>query len=592
MADLQRVELTRNGHVAGAAVAAARGPVGPSAAVDLRHGLVKLLVEGEPVLLDVSGLRLDWTPAAEVFVAAVSAAGGWPAARLVLFGADPHLAERLRACRVTESVPLAASVDDAAARVGDRPTRLTCGMELPAEPASVARARDFLRDVSRRWGVPDRDDAVTVVTELVTNAVEHAGTPLRLRLVLDRAGLRVSVRDGHPGEPDPRGPYGRGLGTVVGLSRTWGVLHYRDGKAVWAQLPLTPPARRPVEVLDRPRTPGVRRTPGPGTPDTVVTAARRRRFTTVDPEHAHAFLRSVYGEHTLRLAAADDLAGFPLEYDGVTTNRFAVEHVSHPASFEARFAPAEGLVVVHPLDGDLHVESRHAELRAAPGDLVLCDTGADTVIAASRLDVEVVRLESPAVARVIAELTGYDAPTVPFGLTRPVSAARAAHWRASVAHLRRDVLGNDEVMASPLARSTVFRTLVAMLVETFPNPARTLLTGGAADRGRPAPRALRRALQFVEEHAGDDIGLADIAATAGIGTRGLQLVFRRYLDVTPLEHLRRVRLERAHRDLQALNPAEVTVGAIADRWGFPHHGNFSALYLRTYGRSPSITLRS
>jgi transcriptional regulator GlxA family with amidase domain len=99
-------------------------------------------------------------------------------------------------------------------------------------------------------------------------------------------------------------------------------------------------------------------------------------------------------------------------------------------------------------------------------------------------------------------------------------------------------------------------------------------------------------MQYIDQHAGDDIGLADIAAAAGIGARGLQLVFRRHVDLTPLEHLRRVRLDRAHRDLQAASPADSTVGAIADRWGFPHHGNFSALYLRTYGRSPSITLRS
>ena len=88
------------------------------------------------------------------------------------------------------------------------------------------------------------------------------------------------------------------------------------------------------------------------------------------------------------------------------------------------------------------------------------------------------------------------------------------------------------------------------------------------------------------------MGLVDIAAAAGLGARGLQLAFRRPHDTPPLEYLRRVRLDRAHRDLQASTPSDATVGGIADRWGFPHHGNFSALYLRTYGCSPSITLRS
>ena len=132
-----------------------------------------------------------------------------------------------------------------------------------------------------------------------------------------------------------------------------------------------------------------------------------------------------------------------------------------------------------------------------------------------------------------------------------------------------------------------------MLIETFPNPALDALAdGGHYDRGHVTPRTVRRAVDFIEEHAGDDIGLSDIAAASGIGARGLQLAFRRYTDATPLEYLRRVRLQRAHRDLQEAEPAGETVGAIAHRWGFPHHGNFSALYLRTYGRSPSMTLRS
>ena len=51
-------------------------------------------------MADVSRLQLDWAPAPEVFVAAVTSAGGWPHARLVLFGADAPTAERLRSCRI------------------------------------------------------------------------------------------------------------------------------------------------------------------------------------------------------------------------------------------------------------------------------------------------------------------------------------------------------------------------------------------------------------------------------------------------------------------------------------------------------------
>ena len=106
------------------------------------------------------------------------------------------------------------------------------------------------------------------------------------------------------------------------------------------------------------------------------------------------------------------------------------------------------------------------------------------------------------------------------------------------------------------------------------------------------PRTLRRAIAFIHENAHRDIGLSDIAAAINVTPRSVQYTFRRHLGTTPLEYLRRVRLDRAHHDLRAATPGDATVGGIADRWGFPHHGNFSALYLRTYGCSPSMTLRS
>ena len=584
MAEPQGVTLVAADRpVGGARVVTARGRVSPQALTGLRDGLVKLLVDGGPVLLDVADLRLDWAPAPEVFVTAVTAAGGWPLARLVLCGADRPTAERLRACRVPDSVPLAGTAADAAELVDARPARLAHGVELPAGPSAVPRAGAALHETCRRWGVDPPPGAATVVTELVANAVGHARTPARMRLVLDRSGLRVSVRDGSPG-PLPvtvADPGQGGLRTVARLSRTWGVLHHVDGKAVWAQVPLTrartaPPA--PARRRDR-RAPT---TPGAG--------LRRRRFATLDPEHAHAFLRTVYGEHTLRLGDAAEPPGFHLEYHGTTGDRFAVEHLRHGATVESGFAPGETLVVVHPLAGSARVRSRREELSAAPGDPVLWAPAGDLRVASTDLDVELVRLPVATVARVVADLTGIDAPSVPFRPSRAVSAARAAYWRATVAHLRRDVLSNAEAMASPLARTAALRTLVAALVVTFPNPVAD--AAGPSATAPSAPRAVRRAIAFIEERAGDDIGLADIAAAAGIGARGLQLAFRRHADLTPLEYLRGVRLARAHRDLQAAHHTEATVGAVARRWGFAHHANFSTLYLRRYGCSPSITLRS
>ena len=75
-----------------------------------------------------------------------------------------------------------------------------------------------------------------------------------------------------------------------------------------------------------------------------------------------------------------------------------------------------------------------------------------------------------------------------------------------------------------------------------------------------------------------------------MSTRGLQYAFRRGIDMTPTEYLRRVRLDGAHRDLRN-GGADESVTRIARRWGFANSSRFSALYRQTYGRSAKETLQ-
>src|SRR6185369_14645462 len=69
-------------------------------------------------------------------------------------------------------------------------------------------------------------------------------------------------------------------------------------------------------------------------------------------------------------------------------------------------------------------------------------------------------------------------------------------------------------------------------------------------RCRASPQ-VGHAMSFVDEKADDDIGVQDIARAVRLSPRALQYLFRRYLDTTPSDYLRRVRLDHAHRDLVA-----------------------------------------
>ncbi|MER5356295.1 helix-turn-helix transcriptional regulator [Kitasatospora sp. NPDC002551] len=178
----------------------------------------------------------------------------------------------------------------------------------------------------------------------------------------------------------------------------------------------------------------------------------------------------------------------------------------------------------------------------------------------------------------------------PVRLTGARAADQAANRQlgAAVAYVRDHVLDNPVACESALLVATAAQHLAAATLAALPHTART---DPAADRTDAMPATVRRAVAFIEANAERDIALADIAAAAFVTPRGLQYAFRRHLGTTPLAHLRRVRLDAAHRELLAADPAGTTVTRIAMRWGFAHAGHFAGLYRRTYLRRPGDTLR-
>ncbi|MEU6123525.1 ATP-binding SpoIIE family protein phosphatase [Streptomyces sp. NPDC047123] len=135
---------------------------------------------------------------------------------------------------------------------------------LPGNPLAPAAARRFVRAALADWtelGVPAAagfterlaDDSVLLVSELVTNAVVHAGTAVELVCRLDASPgdttdfLVIEVSDHHPsravrGEQLPQAAgtpeYGRGLHLVATLSESWGITYRTGTKTVWARLPV------------------------------------------------------------------------------------------------------------------------------------------------------------------------------------------------------------------------------------------------------------------------------------------------------------------------------------------------------------------
>jgi anti-sigma regulatory factor (Ser/Thr protein kinase) len=144
-------------------------------------------------------------------------------------------------------------------------------LDLDPDPLAARQAREFVVAAARDWGCEDQLDTIQLLTsELVTNGVLHARTPLGVSMRLAESHLTVEVHDHDPRPPVPRGQRvdlmadineviervadqpevderhatmyvgpagaigaGRGLLLVETLADEWGVAQESAGTSVW-----------------------------------------------------------------------------------------------------------------------------------------------------------------------------------------------------------------------------------------------------------------------------------------------------------------------------------------------------------------------
>jgi len=217
-------------------------------------------------------------------------------------------------------------------------------VRLAPVPASVARARTQVRELLRATDREDlTDTAVLLVSELVTNALLHAGTEIDLAAAVDPTGLRVEVGDGSVHLPARRayGPTagtGRGLLMLESAVDDWGVTRHPHGKTVWfhvSEVEAHPPA-----VPSSPRA--LDGAVEPGSPESVPVELRNM------PLLLHAAWQE-YAEALLReylLASLEGEGVDPIQMHADATDAIAVleEHVPAAPVPLASDAPLIGAV--------------------------------------------------------------------------------------------------------------------------------------------------------------------------------------------------------------------------------------------------------
>jgi anti-sigma regulatory factor (Ser/Thr protein kinase)/anti-anti-sigma regulatory factor len=223
------------------------GPLSTVTAPTVRTTALKCLID-EPaaLVLDLSGLVIVDDLALRAFNVLGRSGGGWPGCPVVLVIPSMEVRSAVVRLAVDRSVELCDTAAEAGRLVEQYPMPRRLTTQLSPTPEAGRDARRMFADGCRRWGVEHLiEDGAVVVTELVANAVEHAGTTIDFTMSLRDRYLHVTVCDGASTTPQRAGvleeyaPGGRGLLLVEAYAAAWGHATTTNGKVVWATLRAT-----------------------------------------------------------------------------------------------------------------------------------------------------------------------------------------------------------------------------------------------------------------------------------------------------------------------------------------------------------------
>lgn len=199
------------------------------------------------------------------------------------------------------------------------------------------------------------------------------------------------------------------------------------------------------------------------------------------------------------------------------------------------------------------------------------------------------KIDRPAVDDALSDALGRQVTSqVDFTPLLPTDAAPTQSWINMLVSFKDQFFRPDSVLNQPLVGLPFVDGLVRGFLLAAEHPHLDALI---RDERRTAPRAIRHAVDIIEEEAHLPLTLSSIAARSHISVRTLQQGFQRHLDTTPMAYLREVRLRRAHETLLTSDPSMVTVASVAYRWGFSNLGRFAAAHAARYRETPTQTLR-
>lgn len=188
-------------------------------------------------------LRAAAPDAAVVVISGLDPQRMWPA--LEAGGAAAFVPKGLTASRLIEELLGVLDREHVRPPVTGEEVHLEATVHLDAQPISAREARSFVRRTLGDWECESMVDVVLLLTsELVTNAILHAGSEVDLNLRLAGGVLRITVSDASERPPvlrdaSPESTGGRGVALLDAMAVDWGAVPTASGKLVWFEVAIS-----------------------------------------------------------------------------------------------------------------------------------------------------------------------------------------------------------------------------------------------------------------------------------------------------------------------------------------------------------------
>lgn len=261
--------------------------------------------------------------------------------------------------------------------------------------------------------------------------------------------------------------------------------------------------------------------------------------------------------------------------------------VQHGEAVHATSGPISAYQIMVPLRGQLVRHTHDAEIVVVPGSALVyapqdcLDTDWSEHCVALVLSVPAEKLK--ALAR--ATCPGLEAHCLRINPLMKLTEGSGRSFANALGSICQESVDAESAFSRGLTTKSLEETLLLSLLLAQSQDA---LLPAAACPNRQAYVA--RALDYIDAHCGDEIGIANIVEATGVSARTLQYGFIEQLGVGPMTHLRNVRLERIHAALKAAQPGSHSVGDLAAGWGFYNGSAFARAYRKQFGELPSQTL--